>query len=158
MAMDENRAIGFENQLLFHLSADLKRFKQLTTGHTVLMGRKTFESLPKGALPNRRNVVLSTRSGLTFENAEVFGSLSDALEATATDEVFIIGGAKVYEQAIGLADRLCVTEVKAKSDRADAYFPTIDQTKWKEVSREHHEADEKNAYPFDFVDYELIPG
>ena len=130
-AIDRNRALGYKNQLLFHLSADLKRFKELTTGHTIIMGRHTFESLPKGALPNRRNIVLSSNNELSFPNAEVLSSLKLALNHCSNDEkVFIIGGAEVYKQAIERADQLYLTEIDAMASNADVYFPVIDPNIW----------------------------
>ena len=114
-AVAKNRAIGFENKLLYWLPNDLKRFKALTTGHTIIMGRNTYLSLPKGALPNRRNVVLS-RSANAFPGCEVYPSLEKALKSCKDDEqVYIIGGARVYEQAIAFADRLCLTEMMPSS-------------------------------------------
>ena len=122
-AVAQNMAIGYENKLLYWLSDDLKRFKALTTGHTIIMGRKTFESLPKGALPNRRNVVL-TRSQITFPGTEVFSSLQKALASCSPEEdVYIIGGASVYKEALPLADRLCLTEVQDTPALVDAFFP-----------------------------------
>ena len=154
-ALAQDHAIGFENRLLFRLSADLKRFKELTTGRTIIMGRKTFESLPKGALPNRRNVVLSRRADVCFEGCEVFGSLKAALQSCGEDEqVFIIGGESVYAEALPLADRLYLTHVKATPAQADAFFPKFDASAWKVVKEEAHEADEKNECPYVFVDYE----
>ena len=118
-AVAKNRAIGFENKLLYWLPNDLKRFKALTTGHTIIMGRNTYLSLPKGALPNRRNVVLS-RSAKAFPGCEVFPSLEKALKSCKDDEqVYIIGGARVYEQAIAFADRLCLTEINDTPKEAD---------------------------------------
>lgn len=152
-AVSQNGAIGFQNKLLYWLPNDLKRFKQLTTGHTIIMGRLTFESLPKGALPNRRNVVLS-RSLQPFPGAETFSTLEQALASCAADEdVYIIGGAQVYSQAMRFADRLCLTEVLDSPEQADAFFPTFDRSVWKEVYAEAHEADEKHAHPYRFVDY-----
>ena len=108
-AVAKNRAIGFENKLIYWLPNDLKRFKALTTGHTIVMGRKTFESLPKGALPNRRNVVL-TRTTKELPGCDVYPSLEEALKSCKPDEdIYIIGGARVYEQALPFADRLCLT-------------------------------------------------
>ena len=150
-AVARNRAIGFQNKLLYWLPNDLKRFKALTTGHTIVMGRRTFESLPKGALPNRRNVVLS-RSGVQFEGAETFPTLEAALASCRPDEeVFVIGGASVYEQAIAIADRLCLTEIDDTPDEADAFFP--DYSNWQVVTEEQHEADERHAFRYRFVDY-----
>ena len=118
-AVAKNRAIGFENKLLYWLPNDLKRFKALTTGHTIIMGRNTYLSLPKGALPNRRNVVLS-RSANAFPDCEVYPSLEKALKSCKDDEqVYIIGGARVYEQAIAFADRLCLTEINDTPKEAD---------------------------------------
>lgn len=156
-AIDRARAIGYKNQLLFHLSADLKRFKELTTGHTVIMGRHTFESLPKGALPNRRNIVLSSNNELSFPNAEVFSSLELALSHCSNDEkVFIIGGAEVYKQAIERADQLYLTEIDAMASNADVYFPVIDPNIWHEKRRESYPMDEKHVFAYSFVDYERI--
>lgn len=152
-AIDRRRAIGHQNRLLYWLPNDLKRFKQLTTGHTIVMGRRTFESLPKGALPHRRNVVLSSQP-VRYEGAEVFPSLETALHSCPPDEqIFIIGGASVYRQALPLADALCLTEIEATAPEADAFFPEIDLGTWQEKSRETHPADEKHPCPYAFVDY-----
>ena len=150
-AVARNRAIGFQNKLLYWLPNDLKRFKQLTTGHTIIMGRKTFDSLPKGALPNRRNVVLS-RSTATIPGCDVYTSLSEALSHCSADEdIYIIGGASVYRQALKIADRLCLTEINDTPEKADTFFPPYDD--WKEESREDHEKDERHEYEYSFVDY-----
>ena len=150
-AVARNRAIGYENKLIYWLPNDLKRFKALTTGHTIIMGRNTFLSLPKGALPNRRNIVL-TRSQKAFPGCDVYTSLEDALAHCDKDEdVFIIGGASVYRQAILLADRLCLTEINDTPEKADTFFPPYDD--WKEISREDHEKDERHEYEYSFVDY-----
>ena len=150
-AVAKNRAIGFENKLIYWLPNDLKRFKALTTGHTIVMGRKTFESLPKGALPNRRNVVLS-RTTKELPGCEVFPTLEAALESCHPDEdVYIIGGARVYEQAIDFADRLCLTEVDDTPAEADAFFPNYSD--WRIDWKEEHGKDEKHAFNYAFVDY-----
>lgn len=150
-AVAKNRAIGFENKLIYWLPNDLKRFKALTTGHTIVMGRKTFESLPKGALPNRRNVVLS-RTTKELPSCDVYPTLEAALQSCKADEdVYIIGGARVYEQAISMADRLCLTEVDDTPAEADAFFP--DYSNWRIESKEEHEKDEKHAFNYAFVDY-----
>ncbi|MBR6456355.1 MAG: dihydrofolate reductase, partial [Prevotella sp.] len=118
-AVAKNGAIGFENKLIYWLPNDLKRFKQLTTGHTVVMGRKTFESLPKGALPNRRNIVLS-RQKRDFEGCDCYPSLRKALATCQADEeIFIIGGASIYKEALAVADRLCLTEIDDTPTQAD---------------------------------------
>lgn len=151
-AVARNRAIGHENKLLYWLPNDLKRFKALTTGHTIIMGRHTFESLPKGALPNRRNIVLS-RTEHQFAGCECFSSLDEALAACRPDEeVYIIGGASVYSQALGVANRLCLTEIDDTPQQADAFFPPYDD--WTAVSREEHDVDERHAHRYAFVDYE----
>lgn len=153
-AVDRRMAIGFQNKLLFWLPNDLKRFKALTTGNTIIMGRKTFESLPKGALPNRRNVVLSTNPDTSFPGTEVFPSLEAALKSCREDEhIYIIGGETVYRQAIAFADELCLTEVDSVAPEADAFFPVIDPTVWHEKSKDVHPADEKHLCSYAFVDY-----
>ena len=156
VAVSENWGIGKDNALLFHIRADLQRFKALTTGHTIIMGRKTFESLPKGALPNRRNIVLS-RSCREFEGAECFHTLEEALKACANEEeVFILGGASLYAEALPLTDRLYVTEVEDRLAEADAFFPALDPAQWQEKSRECHSQDEKHLYSYTFIDYDRL--
>jgi len=151
-AVAKNRAIGNKQKLIYWLPNDLKRFKALTTGHTIIMGRRTFESLPKGALPNRRNIVL-TRKGGTFSGCDVYSSLKEALASCATDEdVYIIGGASVYQEALAVADRLCLTEVDDTPAEADTFFP--DYSEWHETRREEHAADERHKQAYAFVDYE----
>ena len=166
-AVARNRAIGFQNKLLYWLPNDLKRFKALTTGHTIIMGRKTFESLPKGALPNRRNVVLSRTAfssqktgedgrnqNESFPGCEVFPTLEAALQSCRPDEdIYIIGGASVYQQAMQCADRLCLTEVDDTPAEADAFFP--DYSDWQPTSIEKHAPDDRHAFPYAFVDYQL---
>ena len=151
-AVARNRAIGKDNKLIYWLPDDMKRFKALTTGHTIIMGRRTFESLPKGALPNRRNIVLS-RTRHDFPGCDAYSSLEEAIAHCAEDEdIYVIGGEEVYWQAIGKADRLCLTEVDDTPDGADAFFP--DYSGWRETNRERHAKDERHAFNFDFVDYE----
>lgn len=153
VAIAENYAIGFENKLLYWLPNDLKRFKALTTGHTIIMGRKTFESLPKGALPNRRNIVLS-RQDITFEGAERYTSLEEALTQCKEDEeVFIIGGASVYNEAMPLAHKLYITHIEDSPKEADAFFPEISLDEWEIANKEVHPVDEKHSYPYSFIDY-----
>ncbi|GAA6528715.1 MAG: dihydrofolate reductase [Prevotella sp.] len=146
-----NRAIGYHNRLIYPIHEDMRRFKNLTTGHTVIMGRKTFESLPKGALPHRRNIVLST-TVTSLPGCEVYPSLDEALlHCTESEDIYIIGGASVYKQSIRKADRLCLTEVDATPEHADAFFPPYDN--WQVKSREHHPADENHPEAYSFVDY-----
>jgi dihydrofolate reductase len=150
-AVARNRAIGFQNKLIYWLPNDLKRFKALTTEHTIIMGRNTFLSLPKGALPNRRNVVLS-RTQTEFPGCDTYSSLEEALNNCTPDEdIYIIGGAAVYQQALAIADRLCLTEIDDIPEQADAFFP--DYSEWKEAWREEHKKDEKHEHDFAFVDY-----
>lgn len=152
-AVSKNMAIGNENKLLYWLPNDLKRFKSLTTGHTIIMGRNTFDSLPKGALPNRRNVVLS-RTVSELPGAEVFADLQSALASCSdTEDIYIIGGESVYRQAMPIAHRLCLTEIDAVTSQADAFFPQVDPSEWKETFRDCHEKDEKHDYNYSFVDY-----
>ena len=151
-AVARNRALGFENRLLYWLPADMKRFRLLTTGHTIIMGRRTYDSLPNGALPNRRNIVLS-RTTRELPGCECFTSLSAALQhCDSNEEIYVIGGASVYRQAMPLADRLCMTEVDDVPNNADVFFPSYDEG-WLEVSREEHDTAEKHQYRFAFVDY-----
>lgn len=155
VAIAQNNAIGYKNKLLYYLPNDLKHFKAITTGNTIIMGRKTFESLPKGALPNRRNIVLTHNQDLSFEGAEHFSSLQEALKTCREQEkVFIIGGASVYAEALPLAQILHLTYIQATPEHADAFFPEIDLTGWKETRREEHSTDEKHHQPYIFVDYE----
>ena len=151
-AVAKNRAIGFENKLIYWLPNDLKRFKALTTGHTIIMGRNTYLSLPKGALPNRRNVVLSSTIS-ELPGCDVYPTLDAALKSCRPDEdIYIIGGARVYEQAISIADRLCLTEVDDTPAQADAFFP--DYSDWQVVNKEAHPKDERHAFEYAFTDYE----
>ena len=150
-AVAKNRAIGYENNLIYHLHADMKRFKALTTNHTIIMGRRTFESLPKGALPNRRNIVLS-RSQSAFAGCECYTSLQNALQhCDENEDIYIIGGASVYQEALPLADRLCLTEVDDTPEKADTFFPSYDD--WKLIDKEKHESDDRNAFSFTFSEY-----
>lgn len=152
VARAHNNVIGSRNDLPWYLSADLRRFKELTTDQTVVMGRKTYESILTRlghALPDRRNVVL-TRQAIDFPGAEVIHDIRDIAEL---GDVFIIGGAEVYKMTIELAEKLYITEVDADID-GDAYFPIVDENTWREVSREKHEKDDKNQFDYDFVIYE----
>ena len=146
VAVASDGAIGRANDLLWHLPADLKRFKELTTGHTILMGRKTFESLPRGPLPNRRNIIIS-RSLPTQPGAEVYPTIQQALEACASDEeVFIIGGGEIYRQLLPNTERIYLTRVQASFPDAEVFFPELDPTEWIEEAREVYPRDERNEY------------
>lgn len=152
VAIAENGAIGLEGDLIYHISSDLRRFRSLTVGNTVLMGRKTFQSLPKGALPNRRNIVLSRNPDAGFPGAETYSSLEDALRHCTEDEhVYVIGGAEIYRQALPIADELELTLVHDTPAAADTFFPDVDMSGWEEVYREDHPAGVDNAVSYSFV-------
>lgn len=154
VAKSDNNVIGRNNQLIWRLSNDLKHFKEITTGHPIIMGRKTFESIGR-ILPNRTNIIITRNRNYSIENAKVAHSLNEALElAKEIDEnIFILGGGKIYEQAIDFADILEVTEVHENFE-GDTYFPEIDLNVWKEISRIKHHKDEKNEFDYSFVRYE----
>lgn len=154
VAIAQNNAIGYQNKLLYWLPDDLKRFKALTTGHTIIMGRKTFESLPKGALPNRLNIVLSHNQDFTAPNTELYHSLEEALAHCKDEEqIYIIGGESVYREALPLAQRLYITEVEDMPDKADAFFPSLSAHEWELTETIPHETDEKHTHRFAFKDY-----
>ena len=153
VAIASNRAIGKDNRLLWHLSDDLKRFKKLTTGHTLIMGRNTFLSLPNGALPNRRHIVISDMPGERFEGCEMARSMEEAVElAGTTGECFVIGGGMVYRKFLPLAGKLYLTRVHA-SFEADTFFPEIDFSRWKALYTEEVEAGERNQYSHTYTEY-----
>ena len=152
-AIANNNAIGFENKLIYWLPNDLKRFKGLTTGHTIIMGSNTFRSLPKGALPNRRNIVLS-RKEKEFPGCETFSSLEEALANCTNEEiVYIIGGETLYKTALPIADILCLTEIDDTPKEADAFFPQFAKNEWEVIEIEEHTTDEKHDYNYRFVTY-----
>jgi dihydrofolate reductase len=147
-AVAKNKAIGYKNKLLYQINDDMKRFKTITTGHTVIMGRNTFESLPFGALPNRRNIVI-TNSKKHIDGCECIKSINEAIDACRNeDEVFIIGGGIIYNEAINIADKLYITEIDDYPKNADTFFP--DYSKWKCISCEEHKKSECNDYAFAF--------
>ena len=152
VAIGENHAIGKNNQLLWHMPNDLKHFKDITSGRTIIMGRKTFDSVGK-PLPRRRNIVV-TRQDITIPGCEVVKSIEDGLALCKDeDEVFIGGGAEIYKLAMHLTDRIYLTIIH-KSFDADTFFPEIDKLEWKEVKREDFEPDEKNPLPYSFITLE----
>ncbi|MDR1919125.1 MAG: dihydrofolate reductase [Tannerellaceae bacterium] len=155
-AVDEKNAIGKKQQLLWNLPYDMQRFKGATTGHAVVMGRRTFESLPKGALPNRKNIVLTTSPPESFVDVFVCNSMQDALElCEKEDEIFMIGGAMVYKSALDIADKLYLTRVHHVFEDADIFFPEINFDEWEEIEteRDHHPADERHAHSYTFHTY-----
>ena len=151
VAIAENGAIGANNDLLWRLPNDMRRFKELTTGHTVIMGRKTFESLPKGALPNRTNVVITKNTGASFENCEIFHDLEAAINHHCNEkEIFIIGGASIYKQAITFAEKLYITHVHHLFENADTFFPEINNNEWITMYKEDFPCDGKHLFPYTF--------
>lgn len=152
VACSENNVIGKDNGLIWRLSNDLKRFKALTTGHAIVMGRKTFESIGR-PLPNRRNIILS-KNLEAMDGCEIMRSSGEVLElAKSTDEeLFIIGGGQVYEQFLPFADKLYLTLVHTEAE-GDTFFPALNRDEWTEVARESFKADEKNEFDYEFVDY-----
>ena len=153
VAIASNSAIGKDMRLLWHLSDDLKRFKKLTTGHTMIMGRNTFLSLPNGALPNRRHIVISDMAGESFDGCEMAGSIEEAVQLAGTDEeCFVIGGGMVYKQFLPMSGKLYLTQVH-ESFEADTFFPEIDFSQWKAVYTEEVEAGERNHYTHTYTEF-----
>jgi len=154
VAIAENYAIGKKGDLLCHLPADLKHFKEITSGSTVLMGERTFFSLPKHPLPNRRNIVLTDVPGKTFEGAEAVYSLDELIaKVKQEEEAFVIGGGMVYRQMMPKADKLYITHIHHSWEDADTFFPEIKESEWQLLSAERHSADEKNPYDYTFAEY-----
>jgi len=154
VAVGRNNEIGRENELLVHLPNDLKRFKELTSGATVVMGENTYFSLPVRPLPNRRNIVLTFDSEKQFPNCEIAYSIEQSLEMTKHDEkVFIIGGASIYQQFLPLALKLYLTKIDAAFADADAFFPPIDFSQWQQIEATHCKVDEKHQYDYSYCTY-----
>ncbi len=152
VAVARNGVIGGGNSLLWHISEDLKRFKSITTGHPVIMGRRTFESIGR-PLPGRRNIVVSRQPGYAPEGVTRVGSLEEAFALfPPEEEVFVTGGGQIYRQAMPLADRLYLTEVEHDYE-GDTVFPEWDRGEWTETARERHECGKTFPYPFAFIDY-----
>jgi dihydrofolate reductase len=152
-AIDQNNGLGFQNHLLCHLHDDLKNFKRVTSGYTVVMGHKTWESLSVKPLPKRKNIILTRQSNATFADSIASLSVKDVLEACSEDEkVFIIGGAEIYRQFIGIVDRLIITHIH-HDFIADVYFPEIEDDKWRKVNETEHPADDRHAYAFVICEY-----
>lgn len=154
VAISDDLGIGRDNDLLWHIPEDLKRFKRLTMGKCIIMGKKTWESLPKRPLPGRKNIVLTDIPHECIECSVTAYSIEDALGKCDTDdEVFVIGGGSVYRQFFPIADRLYITHVHKKS-QADVYFPKIDKRKWKVVEKEEAVSQDDNKIPYTYVVYE----
>ncbi|MDR2541153.1 MAG: dihydrofolate reductase [Candidatus Peribacteria bacterium] len=158
VAIDQKNGIGAKGDLLCHLSSDLKRFKNLTTDHTIIMGRKTFESFPKGALPNRRNIVITQTEGKKFPGAETANSLEEALEICPEGKIFFIGGASIYREGLKYTDTVYLTEICHTFEEADTFFPKVKWYEdWELGTLEKFPADEKNDYPTVFRIYKKKP-
>lgn len=156
-AKSSNNVIGKENSLVWHMPADLKRFKQKTLGHYIIMGRKTLESMDK-PLPGRTTIVVTRNQAYRAEGCIIVHNVQDAFRLAETNkqqEVFILGGAEIYKLTINMADRMYLTEIKAEFE-GDAFFPEIDFRQWRVVNQEAFEADDKNPYPYAFVDLERL--
>lgn len=151
VAVASDWGIGRQGDLLCHLPADMKHFKEVTMGHSIIMGRKTFESFPRRPLPGRQNIVITRNAQWQYPGVTVARDLDAAIAAAETETVFVIGGAQIYEQALPLIDVLHLTLIHARWASADVYFPALDMNEWQEVSREHHGNDHRNAYEFDFI-------
>jgi len=154
-AVAENGVIGVENRLPWHLPDDLRHFRALTRGHAIIMGRRNYESIGR-PLPERNNIVITRNPDFTAPGCQVVHSLEQALAAATSQEVFVIGGAEVYRQALPIADKLVITVVHA-AVAGDVSFPEYPANAWREITRERHEADERHAYAYSFVTYERSP-
>jgi dihydrofolate reductase len=151
VAIADNNAIGIENKLLCYLPNDLKWFKKITTNHTIIMGRKTFDSLPNGALPNRRNIVLSHCKQTKYDNCEVVNSLDELFTTINNqDENFVIGGAEIYRLLLPFVNKLYITKIHGTFE-ADVFFPEIDFSKWNLLEKIKNKADEKHKFDYDFL-------
>lgn len=153
VAYDENYGIGINNTLAWHVPEDLIRFKKITTGHAIIMGRKTYQSIGK-PLPNRRSIVLTRQTDWQVEGVEVVHDLAEAMRLAGDEEAFVIGGAEIYAQALPLCNKLLVTEIHHDA-RCDAFFPALDKNHWREVERITQHS-EKNGFDYSFVTYQKI--
>ena len=152
-AAGENNELGKDKDLVWHLPDDFKRFKSLTTGHAIIMGRKTFETFPD-LLPNRKHIIITRKEDYTPQGAVVVHSLEDALKVAKDDpQPFVIGGGEIYKLSMGKADAIELTRVHGSFD-ADTFFPKIDEEEWKLVAQEEHPADERHKYAFTYLTYE----
>ena len=155
VAISANNAIGKNNQLLWHLPADLKHFKAITSGHPIIMGRKTYDSIGK-PLPNRRNIVITRQADLSIPNVEVVNSLQEAIAlCEEEDQVYVIGGAEIYKQALTFVNKIYLTIVHQNYE-ADAFFPELNKNEWKEITKEDHPVDEKNNVAYTFSTLERL--
>jgi dihydrofolate reductase len=154
VAVSEDLGIGKDNELLWHISEDLRRFKRLTSGNTVIMGKKTWESLPRRPLPGRKNIVLTDDPNESIENSVTAYSIDDAMsKCSVGEEVFIIGGGSIYRQFMPIADRLYITHVHKKAP-ADIYFPEIDLSIWEVTEKEEFRTDDEASIPYTYTIYQ----
>ncbi len=152
VAVTRNNAIGIKGDLLYHISADLKRFKDITMGHPIIMGRKTFESFPNGPLPGRRNIVITRQKEYRHDGIEVVGSLEEAMSLVeSADEAMVIGGGEIYRAAMKYASCLYLTEIDVMRDDADTFFPEINRDEWAVVEESHVVSDPHSGVPYRFV-------
>lgn len=152
--IDTNNAIGVDGGLLCHLPNDLKHFKKVTTGHTIIMGRRTYESLPNGALPNRRNIVVTSDKADNYPGCIVVRSVEKAFEQSKDDEnIYIIGGGQIYNATFPMINTLYLSRIHHGFEKADTFFPEIDFDEWELVDEENHQADERHAYDYSFLKY-----
>jgi dihydrofolate reductase len=153
VAIAEDNGIGYKNELLWHLPEDMKRFRKLTFGHTVIMGKKTWESLPKKPLSGRKNIIITDDPLDRFESGLAAYSIEDALsKCEVNEEIFIIGGGSIYRQFMAVADRLLITHIHKKAP-ADIYFPVIDPEIWEPVEKEDHLQDDTSQIPYTYIIY-----
>ncbi|MDR2816482.1 MAG: dihydrofolate reductase [Proteiniphilum sp.] len=154
VALDEQNGIGRSGRLLCHLPGDLKHFKDLTTGHNIIMGRKTYESLPKGALPNRVNIVITSGAADNYPGCIVVRSVDEALAHCESEETaFVIGGGELYRSSLPFADKLYLTRIHHTFNNADTFFPEVDFNEWELIHSENHKTDEKRQYNYSFLTY-----
>ncbi len=163
-AIGKNNELGKNNKLLWKLPADMKRFREITSGHTVIMGRKTFESIGK-PLPDRRNIIITRNENYLRDSVDVVHSLEEAIDRariilaqilaqnSQEEEIFVVGGAEIYREAMPIADKLYITQIKAEDKGADSFFPKINMDEWRKTSHEEYSADEKNFFPYVFTIY-----
>ena len=157
VVVDENNGIGKDGDLLCHLPNDLKHFKKLTTGHTIIMGRKTYESLPKGALPNRINIVITSNNAENYPGCIIARSVDEAILLTEDKEkVFIIGGGKIYNSTLHLANKLYLTRIHHVFEDVDTFFPEIDFNNWDLIDEESHKTDDTHLYDYTFRSYQKL--
>lgn len=154
-AIGKNNELGKEKKLLWSLPADMKHFKEITSGHTVIMGQKTFESIGR-PLPNRKNIVVTRNKDFSADGVEISYSLEDTLNKfiDTEEEVFVIGGGEIYKQSMDSASKLYITHVEAEDKKADTFFPEIIPIVWNEISHEEHKKDDKNSFNYTFSIYE----